>query len=710
MPRHAPAFLFSALLISAAFAGDRPAADSAEIEKLVRSLGAESWEEREKATERLTEIGKPAHEALRRALSSPDAEVRYRARLVLRAVHRRVASLLEEAVARGGRDEESFQTLAAIGQDALDPLAAILRRELLEYRGEEALLKLALAAIEEIGRKGDGDVRGAARAALVGLIDLNLRGLAPQIAASLAALGEAEARAAVAARLSAPEALSRQNAVRLLGEIGGRDSVTALEKPLHDEDPAVRGEAVRALVEAARRDRAARAAAADLVLGALEDPDRVVETRAIQACGEFREKRAAPRLRAIVRAAELPEAAVEGDRLGAAITALGLAGDRESVPAILGFLVSERVELAGRAADALGMLKAREAVPGLLALLEKGQAAPLPKVLRALGRIGDPRAFEPLKAFYARAETYRPLALEAIARLDGKEPVAFLLERANMGEDEGEIRLALAALARRAAALDCKPALGELAVKGLARPPVSLKLQSLRVIAQLKHAPAYEAVARLLQSSSDPRVRKAAIETLGVLGDKRAIEPLRGLLDSADEDSKDALLLALSRLGDRAPLRKRVEDCEAALRAAEAAPADARAIAERRFSLGLAYLYAGENEKGAEQFQAILDATADRQLMRVAAYNVACAKSLSGEKEAAIAALKRSVELGFREWRHMEQDSDLDPIRGEPAVKDLLSDLKRERPFYIDDDEPLLVIPGDDWPDEGPAEEPVEGE
>ncbi len=54
--------------------------DSADVEKWIRELGAESFEAREKASAELRKIGAPALEALKKAAAeSPDAEVRTRA-------------------------------------------------------------------------------------------------------------------------------------------------------------------------------------------------------------------------------------------------------------------------------------------------------------------------------------------------------------------------------------------------------------------------------------------------------------------------------------------------------------------------------------------------------------------------------------------------------------------------------------------------------
>lgn len=666
-----------------------------EIEGLIRALGASGYAERERATDRLIEIGKPAHEALRAALASDDAEVRYRARLVLRAGLRRVTALLERLTSRGRNaagDEDPFVALVEMGADAVDHLAFLLRRDLQDYQGEDERLRVTIQALGAIASKlaeaGDERARSA-RDALLAVLDLNLRDQFPNDLAAALRPQAKDARAALAARLRDREPLVRQNAVRVLGLLGegeaggGADeTILALASALDDRDPTVRIEAIRG-VAAAGRGPPVRACAGEAILRALEDKDRTVETAAIRALAELREKRAIPHLRGIVgpagaaaaraQASGDPAGAVPGgddDRIAAAIEGLGLLGDRDAIPAIVPFLRSPSGGLAGAAADALGQLDAEEAVPDLVALLQREDMAALPKAIAALGRIGRPAALEPLKAFYRSRNIFRPKALVAIGKIDSPEAAAFLLERARQSEDEGEVRSALEALSRRADSGEAKARadLGDAAVAALGRQPRSLRLEALRLIARARHGPAYEKVIALA-GSGDEQLAAQAIETLGAIGDRRAVGPLKAILErpAAGEDLRRAVARTLGRLGEPEALRASIAASEAKV---AASPDDE----DERFQLGLDYLYAKENAKGAAIFEELL---ARDPRNAIAAYNLACGKSLLGETEAALAALKKSIELGFREWRHMDQDSDLDPLRQNEEFKRIMSDLRR---------------------------------
>jgi tetratricopeptide (TPR) repeat protein len=55
-------------------------------------------------------------------------------------------------------------------------------------------------------------------------------------------------------------------------------------------------------------------------------------------------------------------------------------------------------------------------------------------------------------------------------------------------------------------------------------------------------------------------------------------------------------------------------------------------------------------------------------------YNLACSLALLGEPREAIAALRRSLECGYRDLAYLKIDADLDTLRDEPDFQTLLSD------------------------------------
>ena len=68
----------------------------------------------------------------------------------------------------------------------------------------------------------------------------------------------------------------------------------------------------------------------------------------------------------------------------------------------------------------------------------------------------------------------------------------------------------------------------------------------------------------------------------------------------------------------------------------------------------------------------------DRRLVQLrpndplAHYNLACSYALLKRPEQAIKTLYRAVELGYRDFRYMREDRDLDAIRHDPRFRQLL--------------------------------------
>jgi tetratricopeptide (TPR) repeat protein len=56
----------------------------------------------------------------------------------------------------------------------------------------------------------------------------------------------------------------------------------------------------------------------------------------------------------------------------------------------------------------------------------------------------------------------------------------------------------------------------------------------------------------------------------------------------------------------------------------------------------------------------------------LAHYNLACSYALLRRPELALKTLRRAVELGYRDFRYMREDRDLDSIRHDPRFRQLL--------------------------------------
>lgn len=87
--------VWSLLVVSVLFAwiSGSQAADKVQIAKLIDQLGSDAYVEREEASKKLDEIGVPALDDLKKAVSSSDAEVQRRARDLVAKIDRRVQAV-----------------------------------------------------------------------------------------------------------------------------------------------------------------------------------------------------------------------------------------------------------------------------------------------------------------------------------------------------------------------------------------------------------------------------------------------------------------------------------------------------------------------------------------------------------------------------------------------------------------------------------------
>jgi hypothetical protein len=125
-------------------APEQTAADQQQIVDLVRHLGDRSYRAREGATRALTKIGVPAKTELLKALADPDAEIRYRARLVLGDVleldfKQRLDAFIEDVRGTHDHDLPGWQRFREIVGD--DPAARQLFAEI--ERHESVLMEAA---------------------------------------------------------------------------------------------------------------------------------------------------------------------------------------------------------------------------------------------------------------------------------------------------------------------------------------------------------------------------------------------------------------------------------------------------------------------------------------------------------------------------------------------------------------------------------------
>ncbi len=73
----------------------------------------------------------------------------------------------------------------------------------------------------------------------------------------------------------------------------------------------------------------------------------------------------------------------------------------------------------------------------------------------------------------------------------------------------------------------------------------------------------------------------------------------------------------------------------------------------------------------------------DKRLVRLrpqdvlAHYNLACSYSLLRKTDLALRALRKAIELGYRDFRYIQEDHDLDYIRSDPRFRQLMQECRR---------------------------------
>ena len=90
--------------------------------------------------------------------------------------------------------------------------------------------------------------------------------------------------------------------------------------------------------------------------------------------------------------------------------------------------------------------------------------------------------------------------------------------------------------------------------------------------------------------------------------------------------------------------------------------------------LGDAYTKRGLYKKGLEVDKKLARLKPEDPLIH---YNLACSYSLLKMVEQALQALKKAIDLGYRDFSFMEADTDLDNVRKDSRYKKLISQVNR---------------------------------
>lgn len=230
----------------------------------------------------------------------------------------------------------------------------------------------------------------------------------------------------------------RMHAARAVGRLGNPRSVETLVLLLQDKVPAVRDEAIAALVSIGE------SAVAPLV-AALEDQDWRVRLRATEALCVLKSRTAVEPLVGLLQ--HDPDTAVRQE----AARALGQIGEKSAVDALLGVVEEPRLQV--RVIEALGRIGDRRVLPMLFRLISELKTsdyedrtpacednryeqdlASVEEAIRALARIQDEEAV-PLLVTALQSTLIRTEASEALIQF-GQKAIAPLVSRLQQERDE----------------------------------------------------------------------------------------------------------------------------------------------------------------------------------------------------------------------------------------------------------------------------------
>ena len=138
---------------------------------------------------------------------------------------------------------------------------------------------------------------------------------------------------------------------------------------------------------------------------------------------------------------------------------------------------------------------------------------------------------------------------------------------------------------------------------------------------------------------------------------------------SSDLDSLTLVAMPYTKIGETTKAREANRRAlEAADRVLLRSPDDVRAL----YMSGLSLISRGERQQGIDRLE---QAIALRPYDFAVLYNAACGFTAAGKPERALELLDRAVGTGkgFRAW--IENDPDLDPLRGLPRFQQILARL-----------------------------------
>lgn len=473
-------------------------------------------------------LGRIEHEA--RGLASDDAEVRLAAVHALRGHDPALTRDHLIPMLADGASEVRVAAARALAAGAVTAAAPAL----IEWLSDPDARMRAIAA-EALGPIGT-DAGTAALVRTLGDLDAAVRSKA---VLSLGAIGQRGDRSVVVpllSRLADDKVEVRRAAIEQLRLIGDPRAVVPLVGAFGDNSQDVRKAAVAAVGRLGDR------AAVPALLRLLGDPVADVRALAIAALGE---------LAAVDAVDELVELVAGGGDLASraafALGQLARAGDPAAATQAVDALVSALADPARRTGATEGLRTAGAvAVPALVAHLDGRLPGDPRTAVELLASLGDARATAALVVELERGRVPVAQVVAALART--QDPRALVPVLRLVAHDDPSIRLA--AMTAVGPLLGSDPRAADAIVARLGDDEEEVRVLAAEYLGQVRARGAVTALVAVTGASAPERLRRAAIDALGAIGDAAAVPTLVAALAEARGPAQQAAADALGAIAD----------------------------------------------------------------------------------------------------------------------------------------------------------------
>jgi HEAT repeat protein len=207
--------------------------------------------------------------------------------------------------------------------------------------------------------------------------------------------------------------------------------------------------------------------------------------------------------------------------------------------------------LRGYCADLLGILGDRSALPTLHGALEDWEPAVRGRVVVAIGKLPHPSSLAPLLTAFRRKDESgenRAAIMTALGALGHPQAVAFLRGEVQRRWAQEDLRPVAFRALWRSRHLLSRANLVEVVAGALASDNQSLVYDAVLRAAELRARECTKPLLALIEHP-DPNIRNKAVYALGLIGDRRAVDPLLALLPGTREARQlNNIAFALERI------------------------------------------------------------------------------------------------------------------------------------------------------------------